>query len=115
MPFTIPTTETKLKRKLFAYLTRNYPTAYFRKLSDRFKAGIPDVFLCHRGHAIWIELKIHPKGLTPIQDREIEYIRAAGGNAEVLSTDGKRYWIGTTEYESLKEVVHALLKGANEL
>ncbi len=107
-----PFTETKLKSRLFNILTNHYPNAYFRKASDRFRAGILDCFLCNRGRAIWVELKIYPSVVTPLQDREIESIRKAGGNAVVLSCDkaGERFWLGSREYSDLKTLVAELIR-----
>ena len=41
------------------------------KVSDRFHASRPDLFICHLGHFIVIEMKIHPNIPTDAQEYEL--------------------------------------------
>lgn len=102
--------ESDLKRKLFKLLTPHHHI-YVRKLSDRFHAGVLDVFLCYQGRAIWCELKVLPNKLTPLQDAEIQKIRAAGGNAVVIAANktGTKFYLGEREYALLGILVAELL------
>lgn len=78
-------TETKLKQQIFKILRNYLPDVYYRKISDRFHAGILDLYICYKGKCIWLELKIHPNRLTPLQYREILAIKDAGGQAYILT------------------------------
>ena len=48
------------------------------------RAGIPDIIGCMDGHFIAIECKAGKGKTTPLQDRQIAAIRAAGGHALVI-------------------------------
>jgi hypothetical protein len=41
------------------------------KVSDRFNASRPDLFICYLGHFIVIEMKIHPNIPTDAQEYEL--------------------------------------------
>jgi len=48
------------------------------------RAGIPDLIICHNGHFIGLEVKIHGKNASPLQTHEIMLISSAGGTATVV-------------------------------
>lgn len=76
--------ESALKRKVLSYLKQRYPDAYIVKVSDRWVAGIPDIFMCLRGHFVALELKA-PKGVVAkIQQATLDKIDQAGGTALVV-------------------------------
>lgn len=44
--------------KLYAWLKKKIPGAQFQRIETSTTAGVPDVYLCHCGWSIWVELKI---------------------------------------------------------
>jgi hypothetical protein len=67
----MPLTETHLKKRVYKAL-EPFNNCYRRKVSDRFHAGVLDLFICFQGRAVWLELKILPNKLTPLQKNEIQ-------------------------------------------
>ena len=113
--------ESKLKRKLFSIL-KTYPNIYYRKIgaSKFLHAGMPDIYICYQARSIWLELKVYPRTLTPLQINEVNKLRTAGANTYVLiafpRTGNKRNFyiyynidVGTWA-EDLKEAVEMILK-----
>lgn len=78
-------TETQFKQKFLKAIKQRYPNCYVRKLSDRFNSGILDFVLCNNGWWVWLELKVLPRKVTPLQAEEIKKIRNAGGSAHSIS------------------------------
>ncbi len=61
-------------------------TYFFMPVSNGMgRHGIPDIIACHNGHFLGIECKAGKGKTTPLQDRELENIRAAGGTALVIN------------------------------
>jgi hypothetical protein len=106
--------ETQFKQKIY-YILRKSPEIYFRKLSTPFRAGILDLFICKAGKCTWLELKVLPNSATPLQNKEIEAIQQAGGNAYCLSAkpDGGYYLsksdFDAVEYASLEKLLEEVL------
>ena len=73
-------TETHLKKLLYKTL-KPFLNCYHRKLSNPFRAGILDFYILFEGRSVWLELKILPNKLTPLQKNEIQAIQRAGGFA----------------------------------
>jgi hypothetical protein len=74
----------KYLRERGAYVVKNWGGPHSR-------VGLPDLFVCYRGHFIGLELKnptLHPLSLmgTPAQEQELASIRHAGGFAEVVNS-----------------------------
>jgi len=69
-------TEAHITKKVITHLKklkkREKSSLYFRKVSDRFTSGIPDLEIIYRGSPCYIELKATGKKPTPIQRREID-------------------------------------------
>ena len=69
-------TEAYITKKVMDHLKKlkkiEKASLYFRKVSDRFKSGIPDIEIIYRGAPCYIELKATGKKPTPIQRREID-------------------------------------------
>ena len=51
------------------------------------RAGIPDIIACYNGHFVAIECKAGTNKLTPLQERELNRIMNAGGEAFVVNED----------------------------
>lgn len=84
--------ETRLRKKIVAALQQKYPTAWIRKIhGNAFQnRGIPDLLCCIESFFIGLEIKLPGHGkrnrATPVQDIEIQSIRAAGGAAGVITS-----------------------------
>jgi hypothetical protein len=62
---------------------------YYRKVSDRFASGIPDLHIIYRGDSCFIELKAPGKRPTALQRREIDNLIKAGSLAVWFDNWGK--------------------------
>ena len=49
------------------------------------RAGIPDIIACYNGHFVAIECKAGTNKPTPLQERELNRIMNAGGEAFVVN------------------------------
>lgn len=61
-----------------AYYYMPVPTGYGRM-------GVPDFLICRRGRFIAVETKFDSRPTTAHQDRELQAIRTAGGEAYVVN------------------------------
>jgi hypothetical protein len=80
------TPEGKVKDAIKAYL-KSIGAWYAMPMGTGWgRSGIPDFLVCHRGKLLGIEAKAPGKrgNTTPLQDREIAAIQAAGGIAIVV-------------------------------
>lgn len=67
-----------LCRKHGAYFYMPVPTGYGRM-------GVPDFLICHRGRFIAVETKFGGRKPTALQEKEIDAIVAAKGDAIVVN------------------------------
>ena len=68
---------------------------YFKPMMTGFgKAGVPDIIVCLNGRFIGIEVKREGKEPTTIQDRRMQEIRLAGGQAIWGTAQKVIGWIG---------------------
>lgn len=74
-------TETQLKNKVQRWVRAQ--GGFAMKISDRFSAGIPDMWICIDEMSAWIELKTATGKVSRIQQWTIDQINAVGGNAFV--------------------------------
>ena len=97
-----PRTETHLKRKLYQALIPF--DCYHRKLSNPFRAGILDIYICYQGRSVWFELKILPNQLTPLQKNEMQQIKRAGGLAYGLfaEPDFSAFYLYKDEFDIIE-------------
>jgi len=51
------------------------------------RAGIPDIIACYNGHFVAVECKAGTNKPTPLQERELNRIMNAGGEAFVVNED----------------------------
>ena len=75
--------ETQFKQRVIDTIRTEYPDAWFKKISDRFQSGIPDIIGCLNGRFFAIELKVPGGRVDRLQTYELERIRKAGGRAIV--------------------------------
>lgn len=79
-------TELQLKQRTIEILRKEYPDVWFKKISDRFQSGIPDILGCLGGFFFAIELKSRTGRVERLQVHEIKEIHKAGGFAGVCNS-----------------------------
>ena len=81
------TPEAKVKKKVVAIL-KKYEAYYFYPVTGGYgRSGVPDVIACHDGRFIGIECKAGSNKPTPLQQKNLDDIQAAGGVALVINED----------------------------
>jgi len=81
------TPESKVKRACVALLQR-YGAYYFYPVTGGYgKSGVPDIVVCYNGLFIGIECKAGTNKPTALQEREMRFIREAGGTTLVIRED----------------------------
>lgn len=81
------TPEKKVKLACTALL-KKFNAYYFSPVTGGFgKSGVPDIIVCYRGLFLGIECKAGKGKTTALQEREMEFIRAAGGSTLVIRED----------------------------
>jgi Holliday junction resolvase len=73
--------EQKIQKKILDELARR--RVWATKIITANRNGVPDILACHRGRFYAIEVKQPGQKASPIQNVQIERIRAAGGTAFV--------------------------------
>ena len=95
------TPEKRVKRAVEAMLKSMGVYYFFPPANGYGRSGIPDIICCANGYFLAIECKAGGNKPTPLQIREIENIRLAGGVAVVANE---------TNYELLREVLGSIIK-----
>jgi len=81
------TPERKVKDKVVAIL-KEYGAYYFFPATGGYgRSGVPDIVCCFRGRFLAFECKAGNNTMTPLQEREINKIIGAGGQAYVINED----------------------------
>lgn len=81
------TPEARVKARVKAILDE-YGAWHFMPVSNGMgRHGIPDIIVCIGGHFLAVECKAGKGKTTALQDRELQKIRDAGGEALVVSDD----------------------------
>lgn len=75
--------EKHIKEKILKHL-RTIPGSFVWKISDNFYSGIPDIFFCHEGRAIFFEVKADDGVLSEIQAWTIGELHKAGLEAYIV-------------------------------
>jgi Holliday junction resolvase len=79
------TPEKKVKDQVVALL-KKHGAYYFYPVTSGFgTSGVPDIVACHRGVFIGIECKAGNNKPTPLQQKNLDAIAAAGGHALVIN------------------------------
>jgi hypothetical protein len=82
------TPEAKVKAKVVKVLQSIPNLYYFFPVTGGFgRSGVPDIIVCFRGKFIGIECKAGKGKTTPLQDRELSAINAAGGVTLLVNED----------------------------
>lgn len=79
------TPEAKVKKKVVAHL-KDLGAYYFYPVTGGYgRSGVPDIIACMDGKFIGIECKAGKNKPTPLQEKNLNEITAAGGVALVVS------------------------------
>lgn len=77
--------ESSIVRRIVAKVREHYPTAYIRKLSDRFNRGLPDLIIVFASQGatcfLAVEVKTDTGRTTPLQSLEGDDINRIGSTA----------------------------------
>jgi Holliday junction resolvase len=84
------TPEKKVKNKVVEILKAHGAYYFFPATFGMGRSGVPDIVCCYKGSFLAIECKAGKGKTTPLQDREIEAIGAAGGMAMIVNEDTMR-------------------------
>ena len=79
------TPEKRVKTKVEAVLKNEGAYYFFPATHGYGRSGVPDIIACVNGRFLAIECKAGGNKPTPLQTREIENIRLAGGVAVVAN------------------------------
>lgn len=82
--------EADLQRKMRAMLEQRGAKVIKQHGDVYSEIGVSDLLVCYRGHFVAIETKMPGKKPTQMQERFLEEVRAAGGEAFVFV--GKDGW-----------------------
>jgi Holliday junction resolvase len=81
------TPEAKVKKKVVAVL-KQHKAYYFYPVTGGYgRSGVPDVIACHDGRFIGIECKAGSNKPTPLQEKNLSDIQAAGGVSLVVNEE----------------------------
>ena len=81
------TPEAKVKKKAVQIL-KELSAYYFYPVTGGYgRSGVPDIIVCYKGLFIGIECKAGKNKPTPLQEKNMEDIRKAGGIALVINED----------------------------
>lgn len=73
-----------LEKDFWKEIRDHLPDVHWQRIeTGQTGGGIPDLNGCWKGREAWIELKVHPNKLTPMQDNWIRKRREARGIAIV--------------------------------
>ena len=81
------TPEAKVKKVVVNQL-RNLGAYYFYPVTGGYgRSGVPDIIVCYNGCFIGIECKAGTNKPTPLQEKNLKDIQAAGGVSLVVNED----------------------------
>ena len=81
------TPEAKVKKKVVAVLKQHDAYFFYPVTGGYGRSGVPDVIACHDGRFIAIECKAGKNKPTPLQEKNLKDIQAAGGVSLVVNED----------------------------
>ena len=86
--------EIVLTAKIKVMIRKEFPGVYVQRVSDRFLSGIPDLRIVCYGLSGDLEIKIGNGKVSPIQQKILDRISAAGGTCGVAkSVEEARLWM----------------------
>lgn len=81
------TPEAKVKKKVVAVLKQHDAYFFYPVTGGYGRSGVPDIIACHDGRFIGIECKAGTNKPTPLQEKNLKDIQAAGGVSLVVNED----------------------------
>ena len=81
------TPEAKVKKKVVAMLKQHKAYFFYPVTGGYGRSGVPDIIVCYNGCFIGIECKAGTNKPTPLQEKNLEDIQAAGGVSLVVNED----------------------------
>ena len=97
-------TPEKIVKDMCVAVLRTYEAYYFFPVMGGYgRSGVPDIIACLNGKFIGIECKAGFNKTTPLQDKELAAISAAGGTTLVVREDTINLLIDT-----LRSIKHGL-------
>ena len=81
------TPEAKVKAKVVKLLKEAGAYYFYASTHGFGRSGVPDLVCCMSGRFIGIECKAGKNKPTPLQEKEMAAIRAAGGTTLVINED----------------------------
>lgn len=81
------TPEAKVKKKVVAQLKELHAYYFYPVTGGYGRSGVPDIIGCYRGLFFGIECKAGKNKPTPLQEKNLKEIRAAGGLDMVVNED----------------------------
>ncbi len=81
------TPEAKVKKKVVAVLKQHDAYFFYPVTGGYGRSGVPDIIACYNGCFIGIECKAGTNKPTPLQEKNLSDIQAAGGVALVINED----------------------------
>jgi Holliday junction resolvase len=81
------TPEAKVKKKVVAQLKELGAYYFYPVTGGDGQSGVPDIVGCYKGFFFGIECKAGKNKPTPLQDKNLKQIRAAGGLDLVVNED----------------------------
>lgn len=79
------TPESKVKKKVTEQLKKMGAYYFYAFTGGYGRSGVPDIIGCYRGYFFGIECKAGSNKPTPLQEKNIQEIRDAGGVAFVIN------------------------------
>ena len=81
------TPEAKVKKKVVAVLKQHDAYFFYPVTGGYGRSGVPDIIACYNGRFIGIECKAGTNKPTPLQEKNLKDIQAAGGVSLVVNED----------------------------
>ena len=81
------TPEAKVKKKIVAVLKQHKAYFFYPVTGGYGRSGVPDIIVCYNGRFIGIECKAGTNKPTPLQEKNLKDIQAAGGVSLVVNED----------------------------
>lgn len=89
-------TPEKIVKDMCVEVLKTYSAYYFFPVMGGYgRSGVPDIIACLNGRFVAIECKAGFNKTTPLQDKELAAIAAAGGTTLVVREDTINLLIGT--------------------
>ena len=81
------TPEAKVKKKVVAVLKQHKAYFFYPVTGGYGRSGVPDIIVCYNGCFIGMECKAGTNKPTPLQEKNLKDIQAAGGVSLVVNED----------------------------